>query len=100
MALNTFAMARCCGTPPSTRIPVRCSARPQSHTSVEFVTFLTDIVINQLRGKEIHVIADNQSAHKSGSVQEFLAMRPKVRLHFTSTYSSWLNQVERWFGKI
>src|ERR1700719_4974483 len=70
------------------------------HTSAEFVAFLTDIVINQPRGKEIHVIADNLSAHKSQAVKDFLAAHPKVHLHFTPTYSSWLNQVELWFGKI
>jgi transposase len=70
------------------------------HTSAEFVAFLTDIVINQPRGKEIHVIADNLSAHKSSPVKDFLTAHPKVHLHFTPTYSSWLNQVELWFGKI
>lgn len=70
------------------------------HTSAEFVAFLTDIVINQPRGKEIHVIADNLSAHKSQTVKDFLEAHPKVHLHFTPTYSSWLNQVELWFGKI
>src|SRR6202140_154880 len=72
----------------------------ERHTSAEFVAFLTDIVINQPRGKEIHVIADNLSAHKSAPVKEFLEAHPKVHLHFTPTYSSWLNQVELWFGKI
>src|SRR6267142_3429646 len=70
------------------------------HTSAEFVAFLTDMVIDQPRGKEIHVIADNQSAHKSRPVTDFLAVHPKVHLHFTPTYSSWLNQVELWFSKI
>jgi len=70
------------------------------HTSAEFVAFLADIVANQPRGKEIRVIADNLSAHKSALVQEFLTAHPKVRLHFTPTYSSWLNQVELWFAKI
>jgi transposase len=70
------------------------------HTSAEFVAFLTDIVVNQPRGKEIHVIADNLSAHKTGQVKEFLKAHPKVHLHFTPTYSSWLNQVELWFSKI
>jgi transposase len=64
------------------------------------VAFLTDIVVNQPRGKEIHVIADNLSAHKSRTVTDFLKAHPKVHLHFTPTYSSWLNQVELWFGKI
>src|SRR3984957_1467805 len=70
------------------------------HTTEEFVAFLTDIVVNQPRGKEIHVIADNLSAHKTGQVKEFLDAHPKVHLHFTPTYSSWLNQVELWFSKI
>jgi transposase len=70
------------------------------HTSAEFVAFLTDIVVNQPRGKEIHVIADNLSAHKTKQVKEFLETHPKVHLHFTPTYSSWLNQVELWFSKI
>ncbi|HET6545444.1 MAG TPA: IS630 family transposase [Rhodanobacteraceae bacterium] len=70
------------------------------HTSAEFVAFLTDIVTQQPVGKEIHVIADNLSAHKTQRVEEFLAQHPSVHLHFTPTYSSWLNQVELWFGKI
>ena len=70
------------------------------HTSAEFVAFLTDIVTNQPNGKEIHVIADNLSAHKTARVEAFLAQYPRVHLHFTPTYSSWLNQVELWFAKI
>jgi transposase len=70
------------------------------HTSAEFVAFLTDLVTNQPRGQEIHVIADNLSAHKSQAVKAFLAAHKKVHLHFTPTYSSWLNQVELWFAKI
>ncbi len=70
------------------------------HTSAEFVAFLTDIVAHQPRGKEIHVIADNLSAHKTGQVKEFLENHPKVHMHFTPTYSSWLNQVELWFAKV
>ena len=49
------------------------------HTSAEFVAFLTDIVIDQPRGKEIHVIADNQSAHKSRlSVQSAVTISDRV----------------------
>src|SRR5436853_289032 len=70
------------------------------HTSAEFVAFLTELVLNQPRGKEIHVIADNLSTHKTPQVQEFLAAHPNVHLHFTPTYSSCLNQVELWCGKI
>jgi len=70
------------------------------HTSAEFVAFLEEIVASQPSGKAIHVIADNLSAHKTKLVDAFLAAHPKVRLHFTPTYSSWLNQVENWFAKI
>lgn len=70
------------------------------HTSAEFVAFLGDIVANQPDQKEIHVICDNLSAHKTKKVDAFLDEHPMVRIHFTPTYSSWLNQVELWFGKI
>ena len=70
------------------------------HTSGEFVAFLAEIVVNQPANKEIHVIADNLSAHKTKQVVEFLGRHPTVQLHFTPTYSSWLNQVELWFAKI
>ena len=70
------------------------------HTSAEFVAFLNDIVAHQPRRKEIHVILDNLSAHKTPHVEAFLRAHPHVQLHFTPTYSSWLNQVELWFAKI
>src|SRR5437667_3496790 len=70
------------------------------HTSAEFVAFLTQIVAHQPRGREIHVIADNLAAHKTKLVQQFLEEHPQVHLHYTPTYSSWLNQIEIWFSKI
>ena len=70
------------------------------HTSAEFVAFLNDLVVHQPPGQEIHIIADNLSAHRTGRVAEFLAAHPNVQLHYTPTYSSWLNQVELWFSKI
>jgi transposase len=70
------------------------------HTSAEFVAFLADIVAHQPKRKEVHVICDNLSAHKTKAVEEFLAKHSNVRLHYTPTYSSWLNQVEIWFAKI
>lgn len=70
------------------------------HTSAEFVGFLQEIVASQPVGQAIHLIADNLSAHKTKAVEAFLAAHPKVRLHFTPTYASWLNQVENWFAKI
>jgi transposase len=70
------------------------------HTSAAFVDFLSEIVATQPDGREIHVIADNLSTHKTDAVRTFLLEHPTVHLHFTPTYSSWLNQVELWFGKI
>src|SRR5205814_4032296 len=58
------------------------------HTSEEFVAFLADIAVHQPKRREIHIIADNLSAHKT------------IHIHYTPTYSSWLNQVELWFAKI
>ena len=46
------------------------------------------------------MILDNLSAHKTPHVEAFLHAHPNVQLHFTPTYSSWLNQVELWFAKI
>jgi transposase len=70
------------------------------HTTEQFVAFLSDLVVRQPRGQEIHVIVDNLSAHKTKRVEEFLAAHPNVHLHYTPTYASWLNQVENWFSKI
>jgi len=72
----------------------------ERHTSEEFVAFLSDVVAHQPADKEIHIIADNLSAHKTARVQDFLKAHTNVKMHFTPTYSSWLNQVELWFGKI
>src|ERR1700730_2892862 len=70
------------------------------HTSAQFVDFLAQIVVSQPAGREIHVIADNLSAHKTKKVFEFLEANPTVRIHYTPTYSSWLNQVEIWSSKL
>jgi len=70
------------------------------HTSKEFVGFLAEVVSSCHSGREIHIILDNLSAHKTQLVASFLEERPNVTLHFTPTYSSWLNQVELWFSKV
>jgi transposase len=70
------------------------------HTTDEFVDFLDQIVTSQPRQREIHIIADNLSAHKTAKVTEFVAAHPNVSLHYTPTYASWLNQVELWFAKL
>ena len=70
------------------------------HTSEQFVTFLEDIVASQSSRREIHVICDNVSSHKTPRVQAFLTKHRRVHMHYTPTYSSWLNQVENWFARI
>ena len=70
------------------------------HTSQEFVGFLSEVVALCEPDQEIHIILDNLSAHKTKKVAAFLDAHPRVRLHFTPTYSSWLNQVELWFSKL
>jgi transposase len=70
------------------------------HTSAEFIGFLTEIVKSNPQPEEIHIVVDNLSAHKTHTVSQFLEQNPRVRFHFTPTYSSWLNQVEIWFAKI
>ncbi len=49
---------------------------------------------------DVHLVADNYATHKHAKVKAWLAARPRYHLHFTPTYSSWLNQVERGFGLI
>jgi len=70
------------------------------HTSAEFISFLTELVDKAKWAREIHIVLDNLSAHKTRAVEDFLKDHPKIRFHFTPTYSSWLNQVELWFAKI
>jgi transposase len=70
------------------------------HTSEQFVAFLTDMVASQDAHREIHVICDNVSSHKTDRVRNFLDEHRNVQIHYTPTYSSWLNQVENWFSRI
>ena len=70
------------------------------HTSQDFVEFLGEVVARCEPDQEIHIILDNLSAHKTKQVAAFLEQHPDVALHFTPTYSSWLNQVELWFSKL
>ena len=70
------------------------------HTSQEFVAFLEEIIATQPAEREVHVILDNFSAHRTPQVNQFLPQHPNVQFHFTPTYSSWLNQVESWFSKL
>jgi transposase len=70
------------------------------YTSEQFVAFLTDVVASQPKRREIRVICDNVSSRNIKRVDDFLGDHRNVHMHFTPTYSSWLNQVENWFSRI
>ena len=68
------------------------------HRSVEFRRFL-DLVDASVPAKlAVHLVLDNYSTHKAPLIRNWLAKRPRFHLHFTPTYASWINMVERWFG--
>ncbi len=70
------------------------------HRATEFKKFLTKINTEVPDDLEIHLICDNYGTHKHPIVKAWLADHPRVTLHFTPTYSSWLNLVERFFGYV
>jgi putative transposase len=70
------------------------------HRHQEFLGFVRQIDKNVPADLEVHIVLDNYSTHKHAEVKRWLASHPRFHLHFTPTYASWLNQVERWFGII
>ena len=72
---------------------VRCR-----HRAREFRLFLDQIEASVAADLDVHLILDNYSTHKAPTIRRWLAQRPRFHLHFTPTYSSWINQVERWFA--
>ncbi|NYT83249.1 IS630 family transposase, partial [Alcaligenaceae bacterium] len=72
----------------------------QKHRHQEFLDFLRQIDQQTPPELQLHLIVDNYSTHKHAKVKAWLARHPRFELHFTPTYSSWLNQVERWFALI
>lgn len=70
------------------------------HRAVEFREFL-DAIENQVpAGLEVHLIMDNYGTHKTALIRKWLAKRSRFHVHFTPTYGSWLNLVERWFAEL
>jgi transposase len=68
------------------------------HRAVEFKKFLIKLDKEVPADLDVHLICDNYSTHKAPIVAKWLAAHPRFHMHFTPTYSSWLNEVERWFG--
>jgi transposase len=77
------------------KVLARCK---KQHRAQDFVAFLGEIEGSVERKREIHVILDNLSAHRAPAVHRWLLRHPRVHFHFTPTYASWLNLVERFFG--
>ena len=75
----------------------QCKAR---HRHQEFLSFLRHVEVNIPPDFDVHLIVDNYATHKHPKVKAWLAKRPRYHIHFTPTYASWINQVERWFGII
>jgi transposase len=70
------------------------------HRHQEFLRFLKTIDANTPRELDLHLICDNYATHKTPAVLTWLAAHPRFHVHFTPTYSSWLNIVERWFAEL
>jgi transposase len=68
------------------------------HRAIEFKKFLTKIDQTVPAHLDVHLVCDNYGTHKTPAITAWLARHPRFHMHFTPTYSSWINQVERWFG--
>jgi putative transposase len=79
------------------QVLAQCKPR---HRHQEFLAFLRHIEREVPKDLDVHMIVDNYGTHKHAKVKAWLARHARFHLHYTPTYSSWLNQVERWFGLI
>jgi len=70
------------------------------HRSLEFRKFLDLIEAQVPAALEVHIILDNYGTHKTALIRNWFAKRTRFHLHFTPTYSSWINLVERWFAEL
>jgi transposase len=70
------------------------------HRSQEFRTFLDTIEANVPAELDVHMVLDNYGTHKTALIRKWFAKRPRFHVHFTPTYGSWINLVERWFAEI
>lgn len=77
------------------RVIGKCYPR---HRAAEFRRFLDEIEANVPRNLDVHLVMDNYATHKTPLIRRWLARRPRWHVHLTPTSSSWLNQVERFFG--
>ncbi len=71
-----------------------------NHSTDQFVRFLNKINLQVPDGLDVHLVLDNLSTHKAPKVHRWLLRHRRFHLHFTPTYSSWVNLVERWFSAL
>ena len=76
------------------RVLTKCKSR---HRHQEFLQFLRHIDASVPKKLDVHLVVDNYATHKHANLRRWLAARPRFHIHYTPTYSSWLNQVEIWF---
>jgi transposase len=74
------------------------SSLHRRHRASEFKKFLVKIDKEVPARLQIHLICDNYGTHKTPAIRAWLERHPRFHMHFTPTSSSWINQVERWFG--
>jgi len=70
------------------------------HRSLEFRQFLDAIEEQVPAGFDVHIIMDNYGTHKTALIRKWFAQRPRFHMHYTPTYGSWINLVERWFAEL
>jgi transposase len=70
----------------------------RQHRAAEFKKFLIAIDKQVPAALDVHLICDNYGTHQTPAIKAWLARHPRFHMHFTPTGSSWINQVERWFG--
>jgi transposase len=70
------------------------------HRSVEFRKFLDHVESSVPTDLDVHIVMDNYGTHKTALIRNWFAKRPRFHAHFTPTYGSWLNLVERWFAEL
>ncbi len=74
------------------------SSMHRRHRTIEFKKFLAKIDTEVPAELDVHLVCDNYGTHNSPAIKTWLTSHPRLHIHYTPTYSSWINQVERWFA--
>jgi transposase len=87
-----------CPAQPPRRWPNSPPSRSTLYRAIEFKKFLIRIDQAVPAGLDVHLVCDNYATHNTAEIRTWLGKHPRFHVHFTPTGSSWMNQVERWFG--